>query len=613
MALTSRLAGVEPDAPARIQQAESAAQEFDIPLADALILYGGFTPELVAREVAAEAGLRYAFDPLASIIPGIDPEAALQVGWRSALRIGALPLYREGGTLVVLTLRARNRPAANHFAEVFGVDNTEEILTTRAAFIQTVERIFSDQLAREAVDLHVRKRPDESARSVLSRGQIVMCIALFTALVFGTATAGFVVVRAVLLFSSLVYVGVIGFRFFASASGNLENIVVDVSPQEAQERTHAELPLYSVLLPLYREPAALPHLLSAIRNLDYPPHKLDVLILLEQDDEQTRRALADLPVPAHWTVLHVPAGYPRTKAKACNYGLHFARGSYCVVYDAEDVPDPDQLKKTVAAFSRTSSVTMCFQSLLRYTRTNRNLLTRLFSMEYHYMFDFMTPGLYAMSLPVPVAGTSNHFNTEKLRALGQWDPYNTTEHIDLGIRIAVESQTVGVLRSTTSEDANGRLWNWIRQRTRRLKGQFHTFLVYNRNPVKTMRNLGIRGWLGFMLFVGGTPLVYLIAPVLWMTVILGLLPQATGILNLITPLVLYLSLTSLMLGNVISVYMLMLGSFHRRQYRLIPYTLLTPVYQILHSVAAWRALWQLLRRPHYWDKTDHDGAGESAP
>ena len=613
MALTAHLSGQDGTDPERIAVAESAAQRLNIPLEDALIVYGGFDPDVVMRAHARELGLRYAFDPLSSLIPGIDYAVARHTGWRSALRVNALPLYREGNRLTVLTSRANNRSAANHFAEVFGIDEITEVLTPRSAFIQAVQGVFSQELGQEAVSTHMRKRPSESARTVLSRGQIVTILVLTGIAAAGLPAIGPVLPRAVLLLCSAIYVGVIGFRFFLSASGNLENTVVDVSPDEANERPDADLPVYSILLPLYREPVAAGQLVEAIRRLDYPEHKLDVLVLLEDDDEPTLSAIQSLPVPEYWTVLRIPAAYPRTKARACNYGLHFARGTFCVVYDAEDVPDRDQLRKTVAAFARSSSATMCFQSLLRYTGTNRNILTRLFSMEYHYLFDFMTPGLYSMSLPVPIVGSSNHFNADKLRALGGWDPYNTTEHIDLGMRIAVESQSVGVLRSTTYEEANGEVWNWVRQRTRRLKGQLHTFLIYNRNPLRTLRNLGLRGWLGFMLFVGGTPLVYLTAPVLWLVVILGLLPQAGIVRTVITPLVMYLSLSSLMIGHVISVYMLMLGSFHRRQYRLIPYSLLTPPYQMLHSIAAWRALWQLFRRPHFWDKTDHDAASGPLP
>lgn len=609
MALTAHLAGQEGVDPELIRVAESASEELHISLEDALIVYGGLDPERTLRASAKDLGLRFASDPTESIMPGIDADAAHRIGWRSTLRVGALPLYREGSTLVVLTTRGHNRPAANHFAEVFGIDDTEEILTTRAQFIRSVEYVFARELEREAVSTHAKKRPDESAKRVLSRSQVASLLLLLAAVIGGISWTGLPLLHTLILISSAVYVGVIAVRFFASASGNLDSIVVNVSPEEAEQSSAIDLPVYTILLPLYREPAAVSQLVQGVKRLDYPAHKLDVIVLLEEDDLQTQAVLKDARIPAHWTVLHVPVGYPRTKARACNYGLHFARGTYCVVYDAEDVPDRDQLRKTVAAFARASSATMCFQSLLRYTGTNRNVLTRLFSMEYHYLFDFMTPGLYAMSLPVPIAGSSNHFNTDKLRALGAWDAYNTTEHIDLGIRIAVESQSVGVLRSTTYEDANGAIWNWIRQRTRRLKGQLHTFLIYNRNPVRTLRNLGLRGWLGFMLFVGGTPLVYLTAPVLWTVVVLGLLARAGTLLPVITPLVMYLSVTSLMLGNVLSVYMLMLGSFHRRQYRLIPYALLTPAYQILHSLAAWRAVWQLIRQPHFWDKTDHDSTG----
>src|SRR5205085_6379862 len=136
------------------------------------------------------------------------------------------------------------------------------------------------------------------------------------------------------------------------------------------------------------------------------------------------------------TPVVVPKGTPRGKPRACNYGLIHARGEYIVIYDAEDLPDRDQLKKALIAFKKGDERLACVQAKLNYFNRDQNLLTRWFTSEYSQWFDLFLPGLDAIGGPIPLGGTSNHFVTELLLELGAWDPFNVTEDADVGIRLA---------------------------------------------------------------------------------------------------------------------------------------------------------------------------------
>jgi cellulose synthase/poly-beta-1,6-N-acetylglucosamine synthase-like glycosyltransferase len=225
----------------------------------------------------------------------------------------------------------------------------------------------------------------------------------------------------------------------------------------------------------------------------------------------------------------------------------------------------------------------------------------------------MLPGLEALRLPIPLGGTSNHFRTEALRRLGGWDPFNVTEDADLGIRAAALGFTVGVVNSTTFEEANRAVGNWIRQRSRWIKGYMQTVLVHTRQPVTFTRVTGLRQALGFLLLVAGTPITFLLALPLWGVFAASLIVPSPVYAQLFPGWVLWLSLFNLIVGNTLMIYVCMMGAFKRERYHLVLWALLNPLYWFLHSVAAYKALGQLVTRPHYWEKTAHGISRVPAP
>jgi cellulose synthase/poly-beta-1,6-N-acetylglucosamine synthase-like glycosyltransferase len=378
-----------------------------------------------------------------------------------------------------------------------------------------------------------------------------------------------------------------------------------VTKEEVAQVRNDDLPVYTIQLPVYKEDKLIRKLIWNLQNLDYPSEKLDIKLLIEEDDDKTLNAVRALDFPANFEVIVVPFHMPKTKPKACNYGLHFSRGEFLTIYDAEDIPDADQLKKTVFLFNKLPRKFICLQGALNYFNRNENMLTRMFTLEYSYWFDYMLPGLGTLDIPIPLGGTSNHFKLDVLRELGGWDPFNVTEDADLGVRAFAKGYKVAIVNSTTYEEANNEPFNWIRQRSRWIKGYMQTYLVHMRNPRRLVQKIGWKGFIGFNFFIGATSMTFLLYPILLAFFLAYLVFDLKAIRPLFPDWVLYISTFNLIAGNMLMIYINMLAVFKRRFYELIWFALLNPVYWLMHSIAAYKGLWQLITKPFYWEKTNH--------
>lgn len=454
--------------------------------------------------------------------------------------------------------------------------------------------------------------PSLSARTVLTRAQAwtaAVAAALYLVLLVLFTQVTLVVT---LIATSTVFLGATAFKFWVSLRGARYDLADRIDPRQIEALSDDELPTYTVLVPVFREANIVHQLVGNLGRLDYPVHRLEVLILVEEEDDETLRAIEASDTPSHFTVVIVPKGRPQTKPRACNVGLSMATGEYLVIYDAEDAPEPLQLKKVVIAFRNAGEGTAVMQASLNYFNAHENALTRMFTLEYSYWFDYMLTGLDVDGLPIPLGGTSNHFRTEVLRELGGWDPFNVTEDADLGIRASALGHQVGIVDSVTMEEANTSIPNFIRQRSRWIKGYMQTTLVHARSPLTLIGEVGLRRFLGFLLLIAGTPLTFLgVIPLLAITVVTWALPEDL-VSSLFPPLALALTLLNFLLGSGLIVYLNMLGPFKRGAFELVPWALLNPLYWILHSIASYKALWQLIVRPHYWEKTAH-GLTEQTP
>lgn len=471
---------------------------------------------------------------------------------------------------------------------------------------------WRDELVHTSVRALAEQRPAESASQVFVWWQIALAVGLvagttLSAVLWFSATA--LVVVAVLNVSVALAVGA---KALISTVGTAYETVEQVTDEEVAALVDADLPRYSILVPVYKEAGIVGLLMRNLAALDYPREKVEILLLLEEDDEETLAAALAAAPPDIVRIIVVPHSLPKTKPRACNVGLTFARGEFVVIYDAEDRPDPDQLKKAVVAFGKGGEDLACVQAALNYFNATENVLTRMFTLEYSSWFDYTLAGLDKLRLPIPLGGTSNHFRAGALRELGGWDPYNVTEDADLGIRASARGYRVAVVNSTTYEEANMAVGNWIRQRSRWVKGYMQTVLVHSRRPVALFRSVGARQTAGFALLIGGTPLMFLATPWLYALFVVDLVRPGL-LVSALPQWLVTVSLGNLLLGNGVIIYLSLLAGFKRRNYRLVPFALLSPLYWLLHSVAAYKAAWQLVTKPFYWEKTTHGLSSHVAP
>ena len=383
---------------------------------------------------------------------------------------------------------------------------------------------------------------------------------------------------------------------------------IKIATKEISALPDSFWPSYTIFSPLYKEWEVVPQFVSAINRLDYPKDKLQVQLLLEENDKETIAKVKEFELPNNFQIIIVPHSLPKTKPKACNFGLKYATGEFAVIYDAEDVPDPLQLKKAVMAFKKAGKQTWCIQAKLNYYNPNHNLLTKLFTAEYSLWFDLILPGLQSISAPIPLGGTSNHFRTANLRILNGWDPFNVTEDCDLGIRLVKRGYKTAIVESTTLEEANSEPFNWYRQRSRWIKGYIQSYLVHMRSPKSFKRGVLDRQFWLFQLIVGGKILSMFINPVMWLVTI-----SYFAFRSIMGPVIeqyypapiLYMGVFSLVFGNFFYLYNYMIGCAKRKHYGLIKYTFLIPFYWLAMSLAAWKALFEVIYKPHYWAKTTH--------
>jgi cellulose synthase/poly-beta-1,6-N-acetylglucosamine synthase-like glycosyltransferase len=379
--------------------------------------------------------------------------------------------------------------------------------------------------------------------------------------------------------------------------------VVTVPDDEASSLPDADLPTYTVLVPAYGEGNVIGETVRRLQDLEYPAKKLELTLLLEADDVETIAAAERACAESSVQIVRVPNIPPRTKPKACNYGWRLSSGSLLTIFDAEDRPDPLQLRRAVVAFRRLGSSVACLQARLQYHNAEQNLITRWFAAEYLAWFSCMLPALVAMRAPVPLGGTSMHVRTEALEAVGGWDPHNVTEDADLGVRLHRFGFRTALLDSTTYEEANSDFINWVKQRSRWYKGYLQTWLVHMRQPRRTWAELGPAGFLGFSVVMAGTPALALLNPVFWL--LTGFWFFTRNELAIFPAWIFYPGILCMLMGNFLVFYRTLVAVRAAGQPALVFAALLYPAYWLMMSIAAVRALCQLVVAPSFWDKTVH--------
>ncbi|MFN3672148.1 MAG: glycosyltransferase family 2 protein [Bosea sp. (in: a-proteobacteria)] len=530
------------------------------------------------------------------------PALAPGGGYGAILREGVARAAAGSGRLLVV---APEDEALRRLLASGPRRRTDIAVTTPRALAQALRAANARALARYAAGCDRAGLSRASARTGSSRGQRIAAGFLVAALSFWGTLAPLETFFSLAALLGPAFLVLIGLRLAAA----FQSPAIDLWAHHGWRLDDSRLPIYTVAVPLYREEAVLQQLLAALAALDYPQAKLDILLLVEADDLPLQQALSCLSLPAQISVVIVPDGAPRTKPRALNLALLEARGELFTVYDAEDVPDPQQLRLAAAQFLRAPATLACLQAHLVINYHGEGRMPALFALEYAALFEVLNPGLLALGLPILLGGTSNHFRTEALRAVGGWDAWNVTEDADIGLRLARAGFRIADLPSVTREEAPLALSAWLKQRSRWMKGYIQTSVTHLRNPLRLLRETGLLATLAFLMLGPGAVISALGYPIFacaaliawsvcdtaaepglpqWLAATMAVSVAGFGLLAMLLPAA--------------------LGALRRGAPGLLRWLPVLPFYYALISLAAWTALYEYIARRFAWNKTMHGAA-----
>ena len=535
-----------------------------------------------------------------------DPALAGLIPLRLCLNHSVIAWRRRGGQLFIVAARPED------FTLVLGrMGDTApraELALAPASDIQAaLARLHRETLTAMA---SARVPAGESCRNWRPAGRRRLGLTLLgLVLAFGVTFAWPTYVFALLaLWATFTLLVAAGLRLLAYAAH--VSAPAPVAPAPPGHST--SLPRVSMLVPLFKETEIARHLVARLSRLSYPKPLLDVVLVLEENDHLTRRTIAACDLPPWIRVVEVPEGTPKTKPRAMNYALDFCDGDIIGIWDAEDAPESDQIDRVAEQFAHAPDDVVCLQGVLDYYNSRQNWLARCFTVEYAAWFRLMLPGMARLGLAIPLGGTTLFFRRDILEQLGGWDAHNVTEDADLGFRLARHGYRTEMIATITGEEANCRLWPWVRQRSRWLKGYMVTYLVHMRNPLRFYRQMGHLKFWGFQAHFITALSQFVLAPFLWSfwLVLLGLphpldplLPRSVlvnfGLLFLMVEVI-----TILVNATAVS------GRSHRHLLAWVP-TL--HFYYPLGAIAAYKALYELVAQPFFWDKTQHGHSLPDAP
>lgn len=564
-----------------------------------LLLSGRMDEHRLFRAIADELGLPF--------LSSIDP-SRLQVAERH--RLAALA-SRQG-----LPVALMERPDGTTVHVLGRIDI--DIAATRARLARTpglAERlcIVPPRVLRAAILRLTRRRllfdaqydlflrhPEFSARVVANAWQGACVGAFLVAFPLCLVFAGQQTVFALHMVAAVAFFSCIALRVVALSAARPLRLSAPpaVSP--------AELPVYSVMVALYREREVIPQLLVALGKLQWPHGKLEIKLVCEEDDHETLAALRAHALREFVEIVEVPPGMPRTKPKALAYALPLCSGEFVTLFDAEDRPHPMQLVEAWHRFRAEDDGLACLQAPLVVTNGSASILSRMFAFEYAGLFRGLLPWLAGMNLILPLGGTSNHFRRSALVEVGGWDAHNVTEDADLGLRLKRFGYRVGVITHPTFEDGPEDLRTWLPQRVRWFKGWAQTWLVHMRSPGALWRELGPASFIVTQILFLGMLVSALIHPIFLVTILYVMAKLALGgSVQSLEMLMVVVGFANILSGYAAFIAIGAVTLSLREKGGLAGIALLTPVHWLLLSLAAWLALWEIYRRPHHWNKTPH--------
>lgn len=413
-----------------------------------------------------------------------------------------------------------------------------------------------------------------------------------------------------------------------------------IQPVDISDIPVDDLPTIDVLLPAYKEGNVIHQSIGSIRRANYPQDLVNINILVEPDDDDTRSALDELrdkyefreiTIAPGYNEIIVPDTYPGmpNKPRALNYGFESTNGEVVGIIDAEDVIDPDLFVHVYSGLIDDDRDYV--QGILDMVNEGDGWMNTIFRAEYAWWFRWLLPAFHYSGYPVPLGGTTNFFHRSVLEEMSAkryeqygdpwddeqwdwfeqnamdgripWDPRNVTEDFELGLFLWKEGYRLGLIESVTREESPLTLNGWIRQRTRWQKGKIYTFIQYAyQRPagVRAKFHLLLQSFLPHLapINIAGIVILAMVANILGLGMPVGVF------------IVLVLGLVFLVLMNVLHAY-----SYWKLSDRSFPIRTLKSAVVLLTLQLYWIPLWgaeqraikQIYANQLHWEKTSHHG------
>lgn len=578
----------------------------NVGLAEILLGNGWVTEAALARALARQ--WRAGVVDLATSPP--DPRLIDAMGAPLCLAEAAVPWRRIGGVTFIATARPEAFEALLPRLPA-RLGQVRMLMASEREILDAILATRRTALIRQA-ELCVPEAMSCRTRDEVRTGHIAL--AVMAALAIGLLLVPLASLTAITAVAAVLLALGTGLRVLALRSWLAGRRAAQVqqaafaSGAEATPQMRDALPVITVMVPMFREADIAPRLIARVASLTYPRELTDILLVVEEGDSLTRDALAEAALPRWMRVVVVPKGRVQTKPRALNYAMNYARGSIVGIWDAEDMPDPDQLHKVARRFAEAPAEVACLQGILDFYAPKTNWLSRCFTIEYGNWFRVILPGMARMGLIVPLGGTTLFLRRAAIERVGGWDAWNVTEDADLGMRLARFGLRTEMIDSVTQEEPNCRARSWVKQRSRWHKGYFMTWAVHMRDPVQLWRDIGTKAFVGFQLQMFGTVAGFLLAPMLWSFWILstgGTHPLQGVQAGLVGGWLMAGLLALFIAAEVVNIVIGLIANGTAGRRHLMPFVPTTWLYFPLATLAAWKAIYEVVVDPFTWDKTAH--------
>ncbi|SCY45678.1 glycosyltransferase family 2 protein [Alkaliphilus peptidifermentans] len=232
-------------------------------------------------------------------------------------------------------------------------------------------------------------------------------------------------------------------------------------------------PSVDILIPAHNEGKVIQKTLDAIIKLDYPGEVQ--IYLLNDNSKDDTGIIAEAFAKAYNNLHHikVPKGEPRGKSRVLNYGLSISNSLYFVVYDADNQPEVQSLRLLVEAAVKIPNSA----GAVGYVRTineNKNLLTRMISLEFQVFQLLMQSGRWVLFNTGSLTGTNMLVKRSTIDKVGNYDVFALAEDAELTLRITNIGQLLPIVpEAITWEQEPEEIKVLIKQRTRWLHGNLY--------------------------------------------------------------------------------------------------------------------------------------------